>query len=137
MPCFLAGSGIFDFFIRGQELGGRNGALFLKTHYTANPPGISSLDWFNFNVLRKLVSSSDTVSRDALPFSTCVHGGWSSFIIFILFIATSQDSAETPANITRVGDCQPRFFQFHQTSGVRYCNICMESMVVFYTVGKP
>ena len=25
-----------------------------------------------------------------------------------LFIATSQDSAETPANITRVGDCQPR-----------------------------
>ena len=30
------------------------------------------------------------------------------FILFILFITTSQDSAETPANVTRVGDCQPR-----------------------------
>ena len=29
-------------------------------------------------------------------------------LVYIIFIATSQDSVETPANVKRVGDCQQR-----------------------------
>ena len=57
------------------ELGGLNVALFLTTsHWKSSrelqPRVVPSSECF-----------SDTASRDALPFSKCAHGGWSSFPI--------------------------------------------------------
>ena len=41
-------------------------------------------------------------------FPVCLFPSNQLIILLLLFISTSQDSTETPANVTRVGDCQPR-----------------------------
>ena len=76
--------GEFCFFIRGRyifELAGLNGAPFLNTLHCKTSREIQP------GLVMLLLSErlSNTAPRDALAFSKCAHGGWSSFPISTTF----------------------------------------------------